>query len=367
MGLSFVTVAKPFSQYGKDSAYNDPLIFNRDFFFAFSFSKLISFFVGKEKYSKIRCFYEKKVWTRIIREIEPSSVIAIQPSAGLCSAGKSLGVKVYDYQHGIISDDHLWYGRALQKMSSEDELPSGILFWDEASKEVLSDFGKARNVELSVLGNPWFERFMMRDEKDELVKDCACNDNECSSLKPTILVSLQWGLKQHYYQDVEFNGLMCGALVNVIRETEGLYNWKLRLHPVQIHSGNREVTIGLLETLFGDCSGVEWDLSTRLPLPVLLNNVDLHITDMSTVVVEAAWFGVPSAILNPYVRKGERLGDTFLAQRERGIATVINQVESEIKVWITDNLSGKSERNVDKRLGGLERFLISHKDRHRKC
>src|SRR5690554_5280169 len=98
MGLSFVTVAKPFSQHGKDSAYNDPLIFNRDFFFAFSVSKLISFFVGKEKYAKIRCFYEKKVWTRIIREIEPSSVIAIQPRSEERRVGKECRSRWSRYQ-----------------------------------------------------------------------------------------------------------------------------------------------------------------------------------------------------------------------------------------------------------------------------
>lgn len=85
---------------------------------------------------------------------------------------------------------------------------------------------------------------------------------------------------------------------------------------------------------FGQLRGVAWSEASQLPLTVILKRAQLHFADMSTVVTEAAWYGIPSAILNPYVKPGEKLECLFSEERETGIASVVNQAESDIEQGI---------------------------------
>ena len=159
--------------------------------------------------------------------------------------------------------------------------------------------------------------------------------------RPTILVSLQWGLGEHYYTDTKSNYVMCGALSKIIKKTHQNYNWMLRLHPVQLHGIAGRETREYLDQEFGQLIGVEWEESSCLPLPVVLQHSQLHITDMSTVVTEAAWYGIPSAILNPFVRPGERIETLFKEEREIGVASLVKQTESDIEGWIVSALKSR--------------------------
>lgn len=360
LGYKFLTVAKPYSRYFGGAAYNNPYVFNRTFAMISALSKIALILVGKKLSSAFARRLEERFWSRVIRLVNPAAVIAIQPSTALCAAGKCSGVKVYDYQHGVISKDQRWYGKALQNLKSDRDLPAGILFWDDRSKSVLEEFGQERGIELHVVGNPWFERFAFPSSNDFLVAQHSKPMVGSREDKPVILVSLQWGLKEIYYKDVEFNGLMCDALVDVILGTCDIYCWKLRLHPIQLHSENKDDNLNLLKEMFKGVPNVEWSLTSDLPLPVLLKNVDLHITDVSTVVVEAAWFGIPSAILNPFVRAGELLENTFLEEREAGIVRVVEQSEPAITRWISEMLISKRECVAASHKKGLEEFLSSH-------
>ncbi|WP_139312419.1 UDP-N-acetyl glucosamine 2-epimerase [Chromohalobacter japonicus] len=337
--IDSVTIAKPFSKYYGDMAYNSPFIFNWSFFLILLWSKFLQKTFGLRFSSKYRKKATVKFWRKILMRVCPKVVIATQPCRYLCVAAKELGVKVYDYQHGVISKDHLWYGKKMPNEMSFEELPHGILCWDGNSARSLNVWAKKRGVAVVVLGNPWVDRFLNEDPNDELVQEEIKQTNLDVSIKPNILVSLQWGLVDNYYSGSDFNGIACDALIKVIAKTHHKYNWLLRLHPVQMHGPDREYVRKKLNDLFGGMEGVQWESISKVPLPLVLKKSQLHITDMSTVVIEAAWLGVPSGILNPYLRPGERLENLYKEERDSGIAVLLNQNEAEIEFWIEENAS----------------------------
>lgn len=344
LGITHLSVAAPYSHLHGEFAHNSPLVFNRTFLrvaLVFEFLKRV---LGYERAYAYKRAASIKAWRKILGQIRPKVIIGIQPNRYLCAAAKADGIPVYDYQHGVIAPDHWWYGKMLPNEIPDAELPTGIICWDRNSAEALDFWASRRKVQVRIMGNPWFKRFEDAEPHDELVqaelRAGTCFDND----RPTILVSLQWGLAELYYEDTEFNNVMCDDLASVIRTTHQQYNWMLRLHPVQLHGFAGRETLAYLEREFGMLPGVDWSWSSRLPLPVVLRNARLHITDMSTVVTEAAWYGVPSAILNPHVKPGGRLQTLFRREREAGIASLVGQSEQCIKEWIENSLKTSSNR-----------------------
>lgn len=337
-GMTSSSIAVPFSKFFGASAHNNPLIFNRVFLRIALVAAVLSRTVGPDRALGYKRDASIRAWKQILDRVQPKVVIGIQPNRYLCAACRDVRIPVYDYQHGVIAPDHWWYGNLLKNDIPDDELPTGILCWDRTSATSLESWAPARGVRVHVLGNPWFKRFKKKMPHDHIVQEALGAGEVFDNHKPSILVSLQWGLDDAYYADTEFNGVICEALCRTINNTHQIYNWMLRLHPVQLHSAEGRETIDYLDREFGRLDGVEWEKSSRLPLPVLLTKTQLHITDMSTVVTEAAWHGVPSAILNPFLEQGERLESLFKDERASGIANCVAQREAEIEKWILDAL-----------------------------
>src|SRR5690606_10406620 len=132
--------------------------------------------------------------------------------------------------------------------------------------------------------------------------------NEFDINRPCILVSLQWGLTEP----------IVSALERVILDTINIYNWNLRLHPVQVRDAwkaDKKQTMKYLTDTFGDKKTQKWLKSSQIPLPIALQQSDLHITYSSTVVIEAAWMGVRSAILNQDICNGGKSDSYYSYER----------------------------------------------------
>jgi len=356
-GIESSSIAAPFSRFIGASAHNNPLVFNRTFLRISVTSAILERLVGRSRALTYKRAASIRVWKRILNRAQPAIVIGIQPSRYLCATCKAMGIPVYDYQHGVIAPDHWWYGSLLPREIRDDELPSGILCWDKPSAAALESWAPKRAVQVRVLGNPWFKRFEDRMPYDDLVRKALDQSVIFKTDKPTILVSLQWGLGEHYYAGTKSNYVMCDALSSVIKHTHQHYNWMLRLHPVQLHSAAGSETREYLRREFGQLIGVGWEEASRLPLPVVLQHTQLHITDMSTVVTEAAWYGIPSAILNPFVRPGERIETLFKEEREIGVASLVKQTESDIEQWIVSALKSRHRTQAVEPEESLLEFL----------
>ena len=54
-------------------------------------------------------------------------------------------------------------------------------------------------------------------------------------------------------------------------------------------------------------NNIDWKLSSFNPLPNILKEIDLHITDYSNVTIEAAMMNIKTILLNKNIRKGKKL------------------------------------------------------------
>jgi len=240
-----------------------------------------------------------------------------------------------------------------------EDLPDGFLCWDDRSVATISKWAQNKGIRVLNIGNPWFLRFQKNTPDDRLVSEALDQGkihNENPD-RPSVLVTLQWGLKS-INPDARFNGVMTDALEKVILDTENVYNWILRLHPVQLRGKEREMTLCYLRKAFGEEKAQSWLTSSYIPLPVVLRQTDLHITYHSTVVIEAAWMGVRSALLNQQICKNGEWESIFAHQRSIGMAEVVPQDSDIIKQWISSTLAnGRAESTMQDSSQALDAFL----------
>ena len=107
---------------------------------------------------------------------------------------------------------------------------------------------------------------------------------------------------------------------------------------------------------FKDLDNVTWEAPSEMPLPVILRSVDLHITLQSAVTIEAAWFGIKTAILDPNYELNH---EYFAQQINMGLAFLIPADEYNIQIWINEHLKNKQNSKIGNRLDSklLKEFI----------
>jgi len=358
-GLVTCSVAASYSKLTGNRAYNSPISYNRQSLFIALLKRAARLFKGHADGENLANEYRARLWCQILDKVKPRCVIGIQPDVGLCRAGKIKNVPVYDLQHGVIAEGHGTYSEKYRVNTPPEDLPDGFLCWDEPSAETLRKWASPKGIKVLVIGNIWFLRFLFRTHSDPLVEEAIKAGRIFYNNRPAIMVSLQWGLTKYYKYD-GFNGVMVDALEKTILETASSYNWLLRLHPLQLRGSEKEKAQAYLTRTFGHLTSVEWRLTSELPLPVVLQQVDLHITDMSTIVVEAGWMGIPSALLSTHFCAGGVLERYYAHERNIGIATILPQYVNVIKRWIVNSLAqGKVRSTLTDTRDTLQKFIQS--------
>lgn len=328
-GRAVLTVASPYSYRVGAASYAGALSFNGAFARELLVKRLRNMLGLKSAEADI------DTWRGIIRAVRPKYVIGIQPHAALCRACHEQGVFVFDMQHGYIGPKHPGYGEAFQIGRDRQEMVDCILCWDEESAASIRDWTSRKGIEVRVIGNPWINKFVMRRDGDKVIRffESQRAAGRRDSERPRILVSLQWGLDDPAIapdQALFDNEFMPVELEKAIGNTHGKYDWILRPHPVQYL--NPEVIARLMTNVQGRF-GSDVRVSENEPLPFVLSDVDLHITYSSGVVIEAAHFGVPSALLDPQI-DGGLLDGYYASQIGKGIATLLPCQVSAIQDWI---------------------------------
>ncbi|WP_368655540.1 hypothetical protein ABRY94_00760 [Castellaniella ginsengisoli] len=323
---NFLTVASPYSALIGHRAYGDPCSIN----FRYALATIKSRLLFGGDYVSSNVLEKKKVWRSLIESVSPKIIIGIAPGPDLCWAAQELDIPIYDFQHGTINDGHPVYKNILRDWPDK-YVPSGFLCWDEIAAETLS-WARERGKDVRIVGNPWFSRFINKFHDDKLVEESLRREGQGNDNKKTILVTLQWGLGESF-QDPKYYKYISPSLVDLINETKFSINWLIRLHPVQYRSSRRE-TFQFLEEKFGKEGSVRWWLPTTQPLPQVLSECDLHITDSGSTTVEAAWFGIPTALLNDRFRVGGMLENYYKKERDLGFAQCVQQDKVSIYEWI---------------------------------
>ncbi len=178
-GYSCLTIASPFSQLIGNEAFGEVIDFNGSFARA-AINRLLQNIFSKETYFGTRCL--KEVWDQILLATNPRRVIAIQPDAALCVACRQRGIDVADLQHGVVSDEHPWYGESFRKDSKTEVLPTTFICWDKTAIAVLEKWTIEKEILIEPISNPWLQRFIENDNRDKLVSDAIARHSWLSRL-----------------------------------------------------------------------------------------------------------------------------------------------------------------------------------------
>lgn len=336
--LTVHTIAMPFSMFVGRKAYGSPVSLNQAHLWI-EFSRiLLLFFKGVEFSSQKANSDRVALWGKILERTRPKVIVGIQPDKYICQAGKIWGIPVYDFQHGVIFENNDWYCFKHRISTPNEELPDGFLCWDEQSASIISQWGKNKEIRTIVTGNLWFSRFVHVDPDDILVHEALEQGNLKVDDRPSILVSLVWGMRT-FYPDISCNGVLSPGLEEVILDTIDKYNWILRLHPVQLRGEEKDLTLRYLTETFGEEKTQKWSKSSLFPLPVVLQQIDLHITEFSSVVIEATWMGIRTGLLNQQICNGGDLETLFTHERSTGMAELLPQDPEIISQWISSTLA----------------------------
>lgn len=281
---------------------------------------------------------EEKVWGKILDETKAEKVIGILPSRELCMACHKRNIWVADMQHGVIAENHPWYGEKFRAIDKKEYLPHSFNVWDYGSAEVIEKWALQKGIHVNVIGNRWIARFKDPNPSDKLVSETLKTYKEkfiVEEDKKVILVSLSWG------QEGITNGMISENIIRIIQKTSKKFKWILRLHPNQIKGfATNEFKIFhklFEEHLVGHC---EWELATFSPLPAVIINCNLHICWNSSVAMECAQFGIKSAMLDPRLRS-TLVNDYYDYYKKLGFIDFLKDEEEKITKWIDDNLKVK--------------------------
>lgn len=294
---------------------------------------------------------DTKTWETVLKRCRPKLVIGIQPSKALNRACHALGIRVYDYQHGVITSSMSYYGAEHNLKRNLAEVPDGFFCWDESSVTVISEWAKAKGLGTIELGNPWLKRFSSISEDDTLVRD------ELAKLpvsrKKRILVTLQWGLSHFYPSAFNSEDPIHPSLETAIKNSTNV-DWLIRLHP---NMQRQKSLVDLMKNKFEGIDNVIMEEATNMALPALLSSASGHLTWDSSCVIEASVVKVPSFVLNPayFVTilpdgKLTTQKDHLPFEREAKLGMVTrssgNNMTEEILSWV-HSLSIKPERNLE--------------------
>jgi hypothetical protein len=256
-------------------------------------------------------FYKK------LQKIQPKLII-LEPyygiiGRGLCVAGRKLGIITMDLQHGVQGNFHPAYsGYRNVPKSGFNVLPNYFLNWDENDfRRIKSWSSKLITHKPIVLGNVLLEKFLS-DNNVSTYFDNIFENSFPFREKTLILITLQW---TKFLPDI---------IKYLIINSPDNYFFLIRFHPTT-SSREKKVVRKVLNTI--NKQNYESLISSNLPLYSLLRNVTVHITEYSSVVIEASYFDVKSIILNKqglnYYSDYINDGSAYMAESVKDIFSII--------------------------------------------
>lgn len=192
-------------------------------------------------------------------------------------AAFKLGITSIDLQHGVQGPYHPAYAPMTRIPNKGFAMvPRVFWVWNSSSYQNIANWNTEEHVGI-LGGNPWMQFFEKFSGRETTISRADLD-------KPNIMVSLQ-----------PVDEVLPDFLVSAIKTTADFYCWQIRLHPRQFGKID-EIKKKLAERKIGDF--VELDMPTNLPLPILLKQTTVHITQWSSVVIEASELGVPSILIH---------------------------------------------------------------------
>jgi len=329
MGLSTLTIARPYSGISENQCYGKVCRVNGIIARAIAIDQCIRILkkIIKVPPHWLTINFQVIAWERILRKIDPKILIGIEPVKELCLAAKNNNIPTMDVQHGVqmdVTGEHSGhFYRTAYRGKGQKGWPDFVACWDQESTDRLIKH-RSQYTKPLTLGHPWALRFLSNKDAGDPLVNHAFSQYELASDLPVILYSLQ------YSRDVNGNTdsfvRIPDELDRFIKNEGHAFTWWLRIHPQLLRDEFREDTFNKLEELYSSYNNVNWVEVSYAPLPYVLSKASLHLTRDSSVVKEAAWFGIKSGLFDePNMR--QRLNSLYQDLLDAGDAEIITGYE----------------------------------------
>jgi hypothetical protein len=195
-----------------------------------------------------------------------------------------LGIPTVDIQHGS-QEFHVAYDRWNRVPPEGYELlPTYFWCWSESEAAVIREWAGNLPVHQPIVGgNLFLERWRAGNDETVRAYDGMLRAlKESSKRKVQILYTLNGSTKEEIKTIVD--------IIDAVNKSDIDAHFWIRLHPIALDQKAR-VRRTLEES---GLRNVDVENATTLPLYALLRHMDVHVTEFSSVVIEAQSFGVPS-------------------------------------------------------------------------
>jgi hypothetical protein len=228
-------------------------------------------------------------------------------------ACEQLGLPSIEVQHGVQGPMHRAYGR-WSKVPEKGYalLPQYFWCWDQDSADAIENWsGKLDTHNAIIGGNPWVDLWTKQDNvlANRLNQDLP--EINPDNAEKVILVTLQTGR--------EFPSIILKAM----NDSPSSWLWLIRLHPNMLEE--KPKVKKKLSSLPANVK-YEIDLSTELPLPYLLREIHVHVTEWSSTVKEAKEYNKKSVITH------ENGAEIFIEEIEEKVAVYTESVTELISI-----------------------------------
>lgn len=255
--------------------------------------------------------------TSIFKVIKPKQLIQycyyFPEQFGYTLAANKLGVKTVDYQHGSQNEFHYAYG----SWSNVPQIGYELLpkeFWVYSKREeqnLLESFSGSTH-KVKVKGNKWIKYWKSNTKDDG-------NLFWLESLKIKGFKIVLFSMSDYLLLEGHF-------FWEYLKNSQNNLYILFRLHPAHLYL--KQILINKLNSI--NFNNYNIDDATRTELYDLLNVVDLHITQNSTIAEEALNFGLPTIIMDEigrvYFEDYIDNGEMFFPTNIRDFNTLISQM-----------------------------------------
>jgi hypothetical protein len=214
-----------------------------------------------------------------------------------CLAARRAGIPSVDVQHGVTVGNPAYEGWGRIPHEGFDVLPSVFWCWSEQDAGAVGGWPEhARTCHRAVIGgHPWLALWRADHPRAVSLRQRLPPRTAASLI---VLVTLSW------------SSGFSARLKTLVADAPADWDWWIRLHPLM--EGERASIRAWCEQRAPGRARV--DEPTDLPLPLLLESIDVHVTHNSTVVQEAARLGTPSVVVDT------RALDVYAAELRSGWA-----------------------------------------------
>jgi len=195
-------------------------------------------------------------------------------------------IKSFDLQHGHQTDFHFAYANWNNVPCQGYEfLPDYFWCWGKKEAGNINKWSRSiRTVHKPIIGgNPWYEAV-----KGYIAKDFSDKVNMLNSICNGKLNIL-------YTHHVSYG--LPDWIIDAIESSPSSWFWWIRLHP-----RTDDLEKSMIVDKLNKCKNRNFDINipTAIPLPILFNYVDVHVTDFSSCITEAAVYGLFSVVTHSY-------------------------------------------------------------------